>query len=290
MKNYKILLFAFIILPFCAISQEKEKDSVQVEDKPERSAFESSYIIDNPTNMLYTKKTLEIQMQHRFGIIKDADLAGIWGDANIRLGLSYAILDRVTVGFGTTKDNRFQDFNLKVGLLRQTRSGKIPVSISYYGNFTIDARKKGFNRFPTVQDRYSYFNQLIIARRFSPKLSLQLAPSVSHFNLVEPDRNNDMLAIAMGGRYKVSENTSVLFDYSQPFTQYYVYNSAYDDFYYPKPGISLGVEFSTSGHAFQLFLTNNSGIVPQQNYMKNSNDFFNGEFMLGFNITRIYNF
>jgi hypothetical protein len=290
MKNYKILLFAFLILPFWAISQEKEKDSVQVEDKPERSAFESSYIIDNPTNVLYIKNTLEIQMQHRFGIIKDADLAGIWGDANIRLGLSYSILDRVTVGFGTTKDNRFQDFNLKVGLLRQTRSGKIPVSISYYGNFTIDARKKGFNRFPTVQDRYSYFNQLIIARRFSPKLSLQLAPSVSHFNLVEPDRNNDMFAIALGGRYKVSENTAVLFDYSQPFTQYYVFNSAYDDFYSPKPGISLGVEFSTSGHAFQLFLTNNSGIVPQQNYMKNTNDFFNGEFMLGFNITRIYNF
>ncbi|MCJ7467138.1 MAG: DUF5777 family beta-barrel protein [Maribacter sp.] len=290
MKNYKILLFAFLILPFWAISQEKEKDSVQVEDKPERPAFESSYIIDNPTNVLYSKNTLEIQMQHRFGIIKDADLAGIWGDANIRLGLAYSIIDRVTVGFGTTKDNRFQDFNLKVGLLSQTRSGKIPVSVSYYGNVTIDARKKGFNRFPTVQARYSYFNQLIIARRFSPKLSLQLAPSVSHFNLVEPERNNDMFAMALGGRYKVSENTAVLFDYSQPFTQYYVYNSAYDDFYYPKPGISLGVEFSTSGHAFQLFLTNNSGIVPQQNYMKNTNDFFNGEFMLGFNITRIYNF
>ena len=40
MKNYKILLFAFLMLPFLVFSQEKEKDTI-IKDKPERAAFES---------------------------------------------------------------------------------------------------------------------------------------------------------------------------------------------------------------------------------------------------------
>ena len=56
------------------------------------------------------------------------------------------------------------------------------------------------------------------------------------------------------------------------------------------PGISLGFEFGTSGHAFQVFISNQWGIVNQENYVWNKNDFFNGDILLGFNITRIYNF
>ena len=287
MKNYKILLIFFLIVPIFVFSQDKEKDSVV--DKPERDAFESSYIIDNQTNVLLNKNSLEVQMQHRFGLINETNsLAGIYGDgANIRIALTYAIHDRVSIGFGTTKNDRLQDFNWKVALLRQTRSDKVPVSVSYYGNFTIDARPE--STFNLVQDRYSYFNQLIIARRFSPKVSLQIAPSISHFNAVESFKENDRIAIAFGGRIKISPQTSILFDYSQPITQF---GEDPDDLDLDLnlPGISLGVEFATSAHEFQLFITNYSGIVPQQNYMKNQNDFFNGDFLIGFNITRIYNF
>ena len=59
MKNYKILLLVFLIIPFITFSQEG-KDSVVVKDKPERPAFESSFIIDNPTNVLFDKNTLEV--------------------------------------------------------------------------------------------------------------------------------------------------------------------------------------------------------------------------------------
>ncbi|MEZ4842419.1 MAG: DUF5777 family beta-barrel protein [Flavobacteriaceae bacterium] len=37
-------------------------------------------------------------------------------------------------------------------------------------------------------------------------------------------------------------------------------------------------------------LTNYNGLVPQKNYMLNQYDFFKGDFLIGFNITRIYNF
>jgi hypothetical protein len=282
MKNYKILLLAFLMLPFIGFTQEEDTEKEVVKEKLERDAFESSNIIDNPTNVLLGKNALEVQMQHRFGTINggDNDMAGFWAPSNIRIALSYGITDWLTIGYGTTKFNRLQDFSWKVALLRQTRSNSMPISVSYYGNFTIDARSK--ENFNMIQDRYSYFNQLIIAKRFSSEISFQIAPSVSHYNLVDPTMQNDLVSVAIGGRVKISPQTSILVDYSQPITQF--------DANQPKPGFSIGAEFATSAHEFQIFLSNYNGIVPQKNYMFNQNNFFKGDFLIGFNITRIYNF
>ena len=281
MKNYIKILLILLFLPFVTVAQDQ--DSTKVKEKVERSAFDSATLIDNPTNVLFNKNTLEIQMSHRFGLINGGtqDLAGFWAPSNIRIGASYAILDRLTIGFGTTKFDLLQDFNWKAAILRQTRSNSMPVSVSYYGNFTVDARKD--NEFYNIQDRYSFFNQIIIAKRFSPEVSLQLAPSISHYNKVTSTmRANDLIAIAFGGRFKVSPQTALIVDYTQPVTTY-----SQDD---PKPGLSVGMEFSTSGHSFQLFATNYNGIVPQKNIMFNTNDFFKGDFLIGFNITRNYSF
>lgn len=282
MKSSRILCFALLLFHLGLFSQKKAKDSI--EDKPARPAFESSFIIDNPSNVLFRKNTLEVQMSHRFGLINGGtnDMLGFWGPSNIRMGIAYSIHDRVTLGFGTTKFDRLQDFNWKVGLLNQTRSDRVPVSVSYYGNFTIDARRR--ENFVVDQHRYSYFNQIIIARRFNSKLSMQLTSSISHFNLVQDGMKNDLFAASFGGRYKISDQTSIMWDYSQPFT------SSWREDLRSEPTFSLGFEIATSAHAFTLFISNANGIVPQQIYMKNPNDFFRGDILFGFNITRNYNF
>ena len=282
MKSSRILCFALLLFHLGLFSQKKAKDSI--EDKPARPAFESSFIIDNPSNVLFRKNTLEVQMSHRFGLINGGtnDMLGFWGPSNIRMGIAYSIHDRVTLGFGTTKFDRLQDFNWKVGLLNQTRSDRVPVSVSYYGNFTIDARRR--ENFVVDQHRYSYFNQIIIARRFNSKLSMQLTSSISHFNLVQDGMKNDLFAASFGGRYKISDQTSIIWDYSQPFT------SSWREDLRSEPTFSLGFEIATSAHAFTLFISNANGIVPQQIYMKNPNDFFRGDILFGFNITRNYNF
>lgn len=290
MKNYKILLFTFLIVPIFSFSQETAKDSIV--DNPERPAFESSSIIDNQTNVLFNKNTLEVMMQHRFGLIDEENsLAGIYGaNSNIRIALSYSILDWVTVGYGITKKNRISDFSLKVGLLKQTRSGRIPLSVTYFGNVGIDGRSGTANDgvFLTKQDRYSYFHQLIIAKRFSPNFSFQIAPSLAHYNAVDYGTKNDRISLAFGSRYKISPQTSIILDYSQPITSFE--DDPNTGLSYDNPGISLGAEFSTSAHAFQIFITNYNGIVPQMNAMKNTNDFFHKGMLIGFNITRRYNF
>lgn len=285
MKNHLIIIFLFITS--LAFSQEVEGDSLSTaKSKPklERAAFESSSLIDNQTNVLFNKGTLEMVINHRFGLVNaspgDNDLIGIWAPSNIRIAFNYSVHDRITVGFGTTKDSRLQDFSLKGAILRQTRGNEMPVSVTYFGNFTIDARKK--ENFRHTEDRYSAFNQLIITRRFDRNTSFQVAPSWSHFNVVENYMRNDMFAVGFAGRVKISPSIALMAEYTQPINTYQMGT--------PDPGVSVGFEFSTGSHAFQVFITNYKGIVPQQNIMFNQNNFFSGDFLIGFNITRLWHF
>lgn len=294
MKKYILFMLALIVLPLALIAQEAEEQEEQEEQfnivnpliktksKFQREAFESTALIDNQTNTISQKGTLEFVMNHRFGLVNgspnDNDLIGIWGAANIRLAVSYALTDWVTIGFGSTKDKRLQDFNYKLALLKQTTDDKFPVSVSYYGNYTVDARRK--ENFQYTSDRYSFFNQVIISRRFTRNFSALVAPSISHFNLVENNADNDVFALGFGARYKISPQTSIMAEYTESFS---------DDSRI-EPGASIGFEFVTGSHAFQVFITNYRGIVQQQNIMFNQNDFFDGDFVIGFNITRLWNF
>ena len=52
--------------------------------------FESATLIDNPTNVLFNKNSLEVQMSHRFGVVNNNggnDLVGFWAPSNISIGL-----------------------------------------------------------------------------------------------------------------------------------------------------------------------------------------------------------
>jgi hypothetical protein len=227
---------------------------------------------------VYSKGTIEMIMNHRFGLVTGTnDMIGIWAPADIRIALNYSITDRITVGFGTTKDNRLQDFSLKGALLRQTVDGKMPVSVTYYGNMAISALPK--ENFYHTSDRWSFFNQLIIAKRISKALSFQLAPSYSHYNVIDAPMSNDLFAVEFGGRVKVTSDMCILLDVNQPITSQEIA---------PKSGFSTGVEFSTVGHTFQIFISNYRGIVNQQSNMFNQNDFFEGDFAIGFNISRTW--
>ena len=280
MKLYKKIFIAVFSLPLMVLAQEQTDTIAPVKEKAEleRAAFESTSLIENQTNRVYSKGTIEMIMNHRFGLVNGTnDLIGIWAPANIRLAVNYSITDRITVGYGTTKDYRLQDFMLKTALLRQTVNNKMPISITYYGNWSISALPK--ENFYHTSDRWSFFNQLIIAKKFSKAISLQLAPSYSHYNVVEAGMYNDLFALEFGGRAKVTSDMSILLDVNQPITSQKSI---------PKSGFSTGVEFSTVSHTFQIFISNYRGIINQQSNMFNQNEFFDGEFAIGFNISRTW--
>lgn len=279
MKLKKSIFIAVFALPMMLLAQEPKDTIVPVKEvEYERAAFESTSLIENQTDRVYSKGTIEMIMNHRFGLVTGTnDLIGIWAPANIRLAVNYSVTDRITIGFGTTKDARLQDFCLKAALLKQTVDGKMPVSVTYYGNMSISALPK--ENFYHTSDRWSFFNQIIIAKRFSKMFSLQLAPSYSHYNAVDAPMSNDLFAVQFGGRAKVTSTMSLLLDVNQPITSQEIA---------PKSGFSVGTEFSTVGHSFQIFISNYRGIVNQQSNMFNQYDFFEGDFAIGFNICRTW--
>ncbi len=260
------------------------QDTTDEAKLPVRSTFETTQLIDNQTVMSPFAKQLQLNIIHRFGVVSNGvtDLFGLYAPSNIRMGLNYGITDRIMVGVGTTKDYKLQDLNWKVALIQQNRSGSVPVSVSYYGNAVIDASNKANfgnpDRFKEIH-RFSYLTQIIVARKFSEAISLQVAPTFIYYNAVDTTLKNVNLGVSFGGRGKISDSKAIIFEYDQPLTsaKFSAYNS--------KPNLGLGLEIGTATHAFQVFASTAQDIIPQHNFVYNQNDFTKGNIVLGFNIT-----
>lgn len=153
------------------------------------------------------------------------------------------------------------------------------------------SEKSSFGDSYKFAHRFSYLAEVMIARRVTSNISLQLGVAWLHYNLVDSAEMksshvngmlNDNINISGIGRYKISPQTSILLSYSQPVLTYL--NTP------PWPNVGLGVEISTSTHAFHIFMAAAQGIVPQEIYMYNNNNPYNGALLLGLNITRLWSF
>ncbi len=286
-----------------------EKTTASKKLKPVKNTFQSVWIIDNQTVLVPVKGTFEMDIMHRFGTVNNGyqDFWGFFAPSNIRLGVAYAPINKLYLGIGLTKSNLLWDASAKYAIITQTKS-KYPVSVTYYGDVAYDTRKdedKSLFKYP--EQRVLFFNQIIVARKLTDKLSVQVAASLSHQNAVNgyytkndstgkeifKEMKHDHFAVSVSGRYKITNVTSLMINYDQPITKHATSN--------PNPNLSFGVEFNTSNHSFQLFMGNYSLLNPGRNNLYNANSPFNytdvngtkikgGQFLIGFNITRLWNY
>lgn len=290
-----VFICLLCLLQNFASAQDSTETKI-VKKKYVRRTFEGNYIIDNQSVMVPQAKTLGFDIQHRFGVVENSfhDFFGFFNIASMRLALEYTPVKNLQIGTGLTGDRNQVDINLKYAILRQTEDGSMPISITYFANIAMDTRGSYDTtaNYTGFGQRLSYFNQIIIARKFSEKFSLQIAPSWSHFNsIVGSDGNmvvgtsDNHFAVAFSGRYKISPKTAIIAGYDMPLSGT---NGIIPD---PLPNLSLGFNFSTSGHDFQVFMGNYSRILPQNNnyYNQYSNKMLS-QFLIGFNISRLWNF
>ena len=323
------MFISLLFLPGSYLAAQDNPDSTEQvtvkKIKPVKNTFQSIWIIDNQTVMVPIKGTFEMDIMHRFGLWNKGyeDFWGFFAPSNIRLGFSYAPVSRLNIGLGITKTTMavipyadkpssvsgpMWDGSLKYSLFTQTK-GRYPVSLTYYANAAYNTKKDTAHEvYRYSSDRLTYFHQLIIARKITDKLSIQVAPSLSHQNAVngyfvqldsanlkaKPEMNHDHFAVAISARYKLTDVTSVMVNYDQPISKHTKNN--------PNPNFSLGLEFNTSSHSFQVFFTSYQYMIPQINNLYNSNDPlshktkenggypFSPEFLIGFNITRLWNY
>jgi len=296
-KTSTVIFFFLLFISWVPIgyTQENEEEVVQTLAIKSRglqrvgNTFESVWLIDNQTVHVPLRRTFEFDILHRFGTIKNgySDFLGLYAPSNIRIGFGYTPINRLMLGFGFTKDRLLWDINWKYALLKENKDKSIPVSVTYFGNIGIDTRKK--ENFVNSTDRYSYFHQLMVAKKLTRDLSVQGSINLSHFNTVDGYINdagdqkgkmkNDHLSFSILGRYKISDAFAFIGNYDQPITKHVTNN--------PNPNISFGIELATPLHAFQVFMGNYKWILPQYNNVLNQNDFSSGAFLIGFNITRL---
>ncbi|WP_159519476.1 DUF5777 family beta-barrel protein [Sunxiuqinia indica] len=285
------------------------KDSLQSEkSNPVISTFKSPRIINARTNETLHKYDLQFMVIHRFGDIAGdfgglSSFYGLDNSTDILIGFEYGISDQLSVGIGRTKGapngtSTFQSelffLDGKLRILQQTKDNHIPVSLTLFGNSVVSATEESDlvtsdTSFDKFGDRMSYTSQLILSRKFSDQLSLVLLPTYIHRNLVTYQDMNNLFALGIGGRLKVSRRMAVVFDYFHSFrsqeSEDYFLRSKKFEFYNP---LSVGLEIETGGHVFSLDFTNSTAILENQFIPSTSSNWGDGEFRWGFSISRTF--
>ena len=279
MKNKLLFLLLFPIMTFAQDDLLAEIDSTVTNEKVE-SAFKGLKIINLESTKLAAKGDMYFIVAHRFGSIKDG-FEGFYGldNANTQIKFLYGLKDWLTVS-GARSELAY-DFSVKYRLQNQIKDG-FPFTIVGFNSVAINNTLKESN-YPnmTFENRLTYVTQVLVSRKFSDRLSLELAPTFFHENFVENNlQDNSQYAIGVGGRYKIASRWSINVDYAAHLNR--TSSSIY------KNPLSVGVDLETGGHVFQMHFTSSQGIHEAGYLGQTTGDWGKGDIFFGFNLARVF--
>lgn len=270
-------------------------DSTSFQRENVSATFKSTRIINLQSNETVHKRTLDFRVSHRFGSIgksSGGNRHNLWGfdeASDIRIAFEYGITERFTIGVAHHKMEENYEVLGKMRLLEQTNDNHMPFAITAFANATYSDEENPLFNFDTASTstetirRLVYTAQVIIAKKFSPRFSLELVPTLIHRNFVSHlDDENTIYAIGVGGRIKITHSMALIADYMCNLGSYRKINN--DNGLYNALG--AGVEFETGGHVFSLMFTNAEAIIESGYTSKTTNSWSKGGFRFSFNISR----
>ncbi len=167
-----------------------------------------------------------------------------------RFGADYAFSNKFTTGMGYSTLTGIADAFAKYRLLTQTQNNTSPVSITAVQMASY--RTKNFNNVmldDSFLDRTAFTTQILIARKFTQKLSLQIAPTFVHRSSSQsPLDDTNHFALGFGARYKLGNHTSIVSEY------YYLLNEL--DSRNTFGAFAMGVNWEMGDLILQFKLTN----------------------------------
>jgi hypothetical protein len=284
------------LIPFQAKSQDLDSllaKSAEPQTVYATATFKSTRVVNGHSIERMKKNQLEFRVSHRFGELNTGSY-NFWGldQGTIHLALEYGLTDWLEVGIGRSTYEKTVDGFGKISLLRQSSGvSNMPIQLSYLLSTEYIGSKLNSN-YTNGYSRSSYIQQILIARKFNDNLSIQLAPTYIHRNLVPTELDkNDLFSMGLGGRLKLSKRISLNIEY------FYVYranesalnspNSGTTKYYNP---LSIGVDIETGGHVFQIMLTNALAMREGGFIGKTTGSWSNAGVHLGFNISRVFSF
>ena len=279
MKKLILLLFLFPLLTY---SQDDLLSGVEAPITKEKvaSAFKALKIVNLESTKLAAKGDLYFVVAHRFGSIKDG-FEGFYGldNANTQIKFIYGLTPGINIS--AARSEFAYDFATKYMLLPQIKDG-FPVTIAGFNSLSINNTLKE-SLYPKLEfkNRLTYVAQLLISRKLSEKLSLEIVPSFFHENFVlDPEQSNSQYAIGFGGRYKFAKRWSLNMDYAAHLNR--ASNSIY------KNPLSIGFDLETGGHVFQMHFTSSQAIDEAGYLGRTTGDWIKGDIFFGFNLARVF--
>jgi hypothetical protein len=250
------------------------------------ATFKAPRLINGQSVETVGENGLNFIISHRFGNLNSGkdNFFGI-DESHIRLGLEYGVCERFDIGIGRSREQKLVDGYLKYKLLRQSSGAvHVPFTVSVYTSIAIRT-DKGLvpTRNYSFTNRLNYIYELLIARKFSEQISLQLMPGIIHRNLTLNEQSPNIIAYTgLGGRLKLTSRISLNFEYYYNWAKYISDN-------YVNP-LSFGFDIETGGHIFQLHFSNSRAMQEKIMIPENTNDWQKGDIGFGFNIIRHFNF
>ncbi len=283
-------LFFFILLATTKLCLAQDFDLL---DEPElettdyaTATFKTNRVVNGHSIETVAKNEFDFKISHRFGFLSGGpyDMFGL-DQATMRIGGDYGITDNLNVGLGRSTVDKTYDGFIKYKFLKQSTGLKtMPLTATWISHMGITTLKwPQPNRENYFSSRLHYTHQLLIARKFTEGLSIQLSPTLVHKNIVDSTKfKNDILSLGVGVRQKLTKRTTLNVEY------YYVLPNQLEE---DKTNVlSVGFDIETGGHVFQLFFTNSSGPFEKAFITDTKAKWLDGNIRFGFNIARVFDF
>jgi opacity protein-like surface antigen len=291
MRN-QIQLVVFIILALTTATANAQDDMMNLLNQDTKPVIDYTSATFKATRVVVGQSCenpptgdLIFMFSHHFGALNTGydNLFGL-KQSQVRLGLEYGATPWLGFGVGLNTIQNTWDGFLKFKVLRQSKGGKrMPFTLDILTGTSIYTTKwANTDRKNYFSSRISYSDQVILARKFGQRFSLQIMPTYVHINLVPTtEDHNNVFSLGAGGRVKISQRVAINAEY------YYLI---------PKQirstpatsALSVGIDIDTGGHIFQVFLTNAMGENTESVVTQTTGKWQNGNIFLGFNISRIF--
>ncbi len=304
-RHFSILFICLFLFSVpSSFAQEKEamdenRMSAQ-ESKEEKvtQTFRHTRVINSHSVETLPARKMDFRIAHRFGDI--AGNAGGWptfygleNASDVSIGFEYGITDNIMFGVNRAKGSgplkQLVNTFLKIRIMNQEINGNLPFSLTVVGINAFSTMQKSasvdaLNFFENGSHRFAYHLGFHVARKFSDAFSLQLNTAWTFRNIVPFGDQNDLPSIGGSLRWNVSKALGIIVDTTFPIDTDF---RTTENGYYPVVGI--GFEFDTSGgHVFQLNVTNATGLSETDFIPYTTSNWGDGEFRLGFTISRLF--
>lgn len=292
MNKLKLYALVAAVCVFANAATAQDEDLLSMvggDEKPKKErvkyAFKSPRVINSHSIEFLNPGTLDFRILHRFGQL-DQGYKNFFGldQASMRMSFDFGIMHNLMAGVGRSTFKKELDAFVKYAPIRQSTGGKLnsPVTVALVSGITMDGMDWADpSRTNYFTSRLAYYFQAVIGRKFSEGFSLQVSPTMVHKNLVklESDPNN-IYALGIGGRLKVSKRVALTWDYN-----HVLVGMPDSGYYHP---LSVGVDIETGGHVFQLHFSNATGMNERAFITETTGNWGKGEVRFGFNLSRVF--